>query len=96
MTTTTKATPLTKFVMKGVTSKAAAREAFEELEEIIESLVEQKEEFEDALCTWEDSDDREERAEAKERLEQVVADLDYPLSRAGQCAGQKSYEPEDV
>jgi hypothetical protein len=85
---------LQKFVMKGVTTKAAARDAHTELGELIESLETLRDDMDNHLCDWEDGDDAETRADARANLEQVVNDIDDPLSQAGFCTGQKPYEPE--
>lgn len=87
---------LQKFVMKGITTKTAAREAMEELGELIDALQACKDNMDEAICAWEDGDDAETRAEGKSDLEGVVTDLDQPLSNAGYCAGQEPYNPPDV
>lgn len=92
---TTEYPALQNFVMKGVSNKDKSREAIEELRELIDALTTIADDMDDALSDWEEGDDRESRAEGKERLEQCVTDLDSPLSNAGFCAGQKPYEPED-
>jgi exonuclease VII small subunit len=82
---------LRTFILKGVSSKAKAREALEDLSSLISDLEEQRDLLDDALCTWEEGDDAEERADGKERVEQVVNDLDSPLTQAGLACGMAEY-----
>jgi exonuclease VII small subunit len=86
---------LKRLVMKGVTTKAKAREALEELEALIEALQTQYDALEGGVCDWEEGDDAETRAEGKEQVEEVVTDLDSPLTSAGRACGMTEYEPSD-
>lgn len=86
---------LRKFVLTGVTSKAKAREALEELESLISALQEQYDELEAGVCDWEEADDAESRAEGKDRVEEIVNTIDSPLTNAGRACGMADYEPDE-
>lgn len=86
---------LQKFVMKGITTKTAARDAVQELRDLITELEERSNEMEDALCTWEEGADPDDRADGRATLEDCVNAIDSALSEAGYCAGQLPYSPPE-
>ena len=74
------------FIVKGVSTKARAREALENLTDLLGDLQDLRDELEEGLSNWEEGEDPETRAEGRDTVERVALGLDYPMTQAGLSA----------
>lgn len=86
---------LSGLVMKGAT-KARARGAIGELDDFISELQSQKETLEEGLEAWEEGEDRDDRTDGKDMVEQAAIDTDSLITEVGKAVGMKPYEEGEL